>query len=317
MDSPISPSPPIPITVFQSVRDNHADDVYEVPWPKLVDDFLEAAAEPCERKEKAWLFSPCAFSPTRRAKKNILRAAMVVLDVDGTRNAERSTIAEATATLARNTLAGIVCTTASHTPDQNRFRVLIPLSAAVSGEAYTEAFHGLDALFGGVADTSKQGCESLFYFPASYRGVWNEFIVTEGATRSAAEWAALAPAPIPPSRPVGHVPGAVDRSRSGTAPTLAARRALRRARGTSLFDCPFVTSTMINDYRTCARADNWHTGMYSFMCSVAARANRTGCQLTAEELADLAQRLDDFDGRYYPNRDFEREADNALSFVAY
>ena len=74
---------------------------------------------------------------------------------------------------------------------------------------------------------------------------------------------------------------------------------------------------MINDYRCCARADNWHTGMYSFMCSAAMQAKRSGYQITAEELANLARQLDDFDGGYYPSRDFEREAQNALSFVAH
>ncbi|MGY0715234.1 hypothetical protein [Azospirillum argentinense] len=309
-------APIISITLFGCVRDNQADQVLRGSWVELVEAFQEETSVPYEHKEDAPLFTSCEFAHGRRAKKNVMHSGMAVLDIDGTRNSQMASLDQAALTLTQNALAGLLYTTASHTPEQNRFRVLIPFEEAVNGPEYTAAFHGLDHFFGGVADTSKQGSESLFYLPGAYKAVRNDFIVTEGAIRSAAEWAALAPAPISPSRSSGRVPGAVDRSRSGSRP-LAPRRALRRARWSSLFDCPFVTSKMINDYRTCARADNWHVGMYAFMCSVAALANRSGHQLTAEELADLARRLDEYDGGYYPNRDLAREAQNALSFFAH
>lgn len=300
----------IPFTLFSSVKDNDARTRHDMTWRELTDELSDFATVPFAKKEEAPLFTSCEFTPTRRAKKNVSCSAMVILDVDGSRNPDQATLEHASQIFVETSLAGLIYTTASHSLERHRYRVLIPLAGQVSGPIYTRAFYALDALLGQTADLSKRGCESLFYLPGNYERVPNRIFVFEGMTLGGDTWADMCPEVAPEPPQVAHVQ-ATPRS----SPIRARRSARRHWEWSNLFDCPFVTSAMIDAYRDRQRADSWYLGMYVFMCSVAGRAKAMGYEISSQELADLAVRLDQFDGGYYAGRDLAREAQNAINYV--
>jgi hypothetical protein len=300
----------IPFTLFSSIKDNDACTRFDVTWPELTEQLTDFATVPFAKKEDAPLFTSCEFSPKHRAKANVTCSAVVILDVDGGRNPDQATLSHASRVFDEIGLAGLIYTTASHSADRHRYRVLIPLDQPVAGPVYIRAFHSLDTLFGETADLTKRGCESLFYLPGNYTGVDNQLIVFAGLTLSGGDWANMCPEVVPEVRQIAP-PTNGPRSSSPKLPSY--RR--QNFEWASLFDCPFVTPAMIDAYRDRQHADSWYHGMYVFMCTVAGRAKLRNYQISSQELADLAVRLDQFDGGYYAHRDLEREARNAINYI--
>jgi hypothetical protein len=303
----------IPFTFFASIKDIRGTEPGYATWPELVEDFLDQSREPYKKKEDAPLFTSAVFEPRHRLKRNVKHAGMVVLDVDGSRNPEVATLGDVDAVFHEAGFAGLVYTTASHAPERHRFRILIPLLSVVSAETYTRAFWVMDTLFGSTADITKFGAESLFYLPGDYAGVPNELRVYQGDILSGDTWAEFSPEPVKKERPArksqarAEVEVQVPRAQGGPE---------READWSSLWSCPLVTSSMIDDYRYLRKSDNYHNGLYKFLVAVAGNADRRRYRLTADELERLARELDKFDGGYYPNRDLLREAENAIAFIA-
>ncbi len=103
------------------------------------------------------------FRLGKRSKANALRSGMVILDVD-----DGATVEDARSIITGTEIACAIYTTASHRSEHHKFRICVPISDVVSPTEYTNAWYGLNAVFDGIADQSKRGCESLFYLPGLY-----------------------------------------------------------------------------------------------------------------------------------------------------
>src|SRR5947208_21792 len=98
----------IPLTLFSSVKDNDAGTRCDLTWRGITEQLADFATEPFEKKEDAPLFTSCEFAPARRAKANIRSSGMVILDIDGARNAPQATLDHAAKMFNENHFAGLI-----------------------------------------------------------------------------------------------------------------------------------------------------------------------------------------------------------------
>ena len=297
-----TPAGLIPISLFRNVQTNVTQEFHEWSWDELTDNFHQASEIPLEAKQDAILFAPCEFQAGRRLKTQVLRSGLVVLDIDA-----GTDIDQAIADLTTLEIAALLCTTASHRPDQHKFRVLVPLADQVSGEEYPLVWSSINTALLANADSTKHGAESLFYLPASYLGCPdNRFATFPGHILTAEDWVDL----VPPDRKYLPVP-----------PT-SLRPASRRRRDpgmdlSNIYECRLVSPAALREYL--GLSGNWHHGRFVFMCSVAGRARQLGYPLSPWELVDLFNQLDRIDGGYYTGASAQRsllkDAERALGFV--
>jgi len=125
-------------------------------------------------------FSPATFKNNHRGRDSLISIGMIVLDVE--ENKKTGEIPpdpqEITKRVNSRGLTGFVYTTYNHTPENPRYRVVLPLSHSilVSDDPRLRSFEhevsrevclhvARDLGLSGVIDTSKLGGESLFFFP--------------------------------------------------------------------------------------------------------------------------------------------------------
>ena len=117
----------LPICTFDSLTDNYPSSAV-LAWPEDFNDWLETAV-----KEAAALWSPVTYKPggmrvKGQTEANIATVHAIVLDYDGKPQS-------VSIDRAREVWGGFehtIYTTFAHTPDKPRFRVVMPLSRAVT-----------------------------------------------------------------------------------------------------------------------------------------------------------------------------------------
>ena len=284
-----------PISIYSSVENSrNPESTRDFDWLSFVVYLETAFSLILPTKDSQALFSPGLCAGTR-AKANVVEAGLICIDSD-----HGSTVDDALAALTQAGLAACICTTASNQNDE-RFRVLIPLSAPVDGDTYTRVWYSVNRLLGEIGDKSKRGAESLFYLPATYECARsNRFYSTEGKILGANDWLDLVPieAEIKPTSP-------------------SPPRDLKATGGWSrLFECEFVKGEWIDDYLGLGQGEH-HVGLYRFMTRVAMSAVARGYRIDAGQLEELARELDREDGGWYDRhpRDIHAEAEKAIGFA--
>jgi hypothetical protein len=283
----------LPVAHFDHVKDNVPKNA-TTTWREFRD-FLKAEADrQLARKEDARLFSPTIYEG-KRCKANATTSAMIVIDADESLmfdicyNAAVELGVEA-----------ILYTTASNRLG-DRFRIVIPLTGPVDPETYKQVSRAICRVLGGPEwkpDIGKIGPYNLFYLPGTYAEADNRFEALSGVILSARDWLELSPAEDPSSE---------QDQPSAKAKTV-------EATWTTLTECPFVRGEWVDEYLSLGHGQ-WYRGLYTFMVRAAMSAGAQGFGLTAAQLADLARELDCLDGRHYPDRDLDREAENALAWA--
>ena len=132
-------------------------------------------------------WSPARFDPCERAAENVREVYALCLDYDqGTAIADAVEIWEG--------MAGFLHTTRSHTNAHPRFRVVLPLSRAVSAFEYAGLWRRVSAIAGAV-DPAPKDASRFWYWPGVQDG--GEFWSTEleGVRLDPDEWLAR-PEPV-------------------------------------------------------------------------------------------------------------------------
>lgn len=121
-----------------------------------------------------------------RGNANLLSRSLIALDIEtSTATGEVPVPLPAVADyLAAKRLAAVLWTTHSHTPEEPRYRVLMPLSAPFplpdELDPFLAAITAANLELTGVADRSKHGAASLFYLPRHKPDAAFEVRVLEG-----------------------------------------------------------------------------------------------------------------------------------------
>lgn len=151
----------VPVVIFGSKDDNWPQP-YSVPW-------LSLAQRLCTYEERlakdghAW--SPVTYRPgSARGKANVDQVHMLVLDVDHT---------ELPLDLL-NGLEYVAHTTFNHTPQDPRWRVILPLSEPISGQSWPGFWLRANAYFGGCIDRQTKDSSRIFYLPSCRPGGQHE-----------------------------------------------------------------------------------------------------------------------------------------------
>jgi hypothetical protein len=293
----------IPIALFGHVRENQTDTQEWASWPDLAEQLQSSSQNVIAAKEDAILFCSTHFTDGRRAAKNAIHSGMLLLDVDN-----GATVDDTIDIFEKAEISGLIYTTASHSDDQHKFRICVPLTETVSPKGYTLAWFGLNAVFGGIADVSKKTCESMFYVPGHLEGRTGEFHDFDGDILSAEDWASLAP-----PEEIKELKKASKSIYPNQRRSMSHRRRLPMlepddVNGVDICRNPIVPSRAIDKYLN--RSDNWHHARFSFMCSVACKAVAHNYDLSTHELVGIFNDIDREDGGHYTGANHQQEIQN-------
>src|SRR4051812_8172644 len=151
----------IPVAVFESKDDNRPIR-HDLSWESL----SERLCRYDERQVKdgrAW--SPVTYRPgTTRGKENVEQVHALVLDIDHN---------ELPVHLL-NGLEYVAHTTFSHSLDDPRWRVVLPLTRAVEGEDWPSFWLRANAYFGGCVDPQTKDRSRIFFLPSCMPGALHE-----------------------------------------------------------------------------------------------------------------------------------------------
>lgn len=107
------------------------------------------------------------FNSKSRSKKSVIDAQIISLDFD--REVDFSDVWGAFRLLE---FTGLIYTTYSHTPENNRFRIVVPLSRPVNATEYPIIAHEVVLRLGSPnIDEGSYQAERLFYWPATPEGL--------------------------------------------------------------------------------------------------------------------------------------------------
>lgn len=204
-------------------------------------DFISIFSWRREGSKDGSCFCPARFTlepderHVRRIKANLLARTILVLDIETSKATGEipPPPAEACEILRGMGWAGLVYTSHSHLPTEPRYRVVLPISAAI--EPDLPAIEIVAAWMGlaGVVDASKIGASSLFYLPS--RPV--------GADPEAHETTVVPGAPVDSEwlidvggRRLEEHQAEADRLAAGARAAAEARRAVKAAAGFDLDD---------------------------------------------------------------------------------
>jgi len=292
-----------PISIFNRVTENQASECEDMTFDEFVDIVSSFSCEEFASKEAAPLFASTRFTGGLRRKSNATVSGLIVLDID-----DGIQIEEVIGFCEQLGVKSLVYTTASHRQDHHKFRVCIPLAEPVPYDEHVACWHAINYTFTGQAsDTSKVGCESMFYVPGIYPNAPTQFVFHEGEIFEAKEWinSVNLPAPHPifvesdkPTRASGKV-----------------RRVKRTSSGNSLSDADLdiyetklVSEKALNKYLS--SSDGWHQRRYGLMMSITSRARRMGVSVSSDNIVHLFNQVDLLDGGHYQSPKYQREIQN-------
>lgn len=157
----------IPVAVFEHAKDNHPVR-HDLSWESLAGRLCRYEERP-NKDGRAW--SPVTYRPgSTRGKENVEQVHALVLDIDHN-------------DLPIELLGGleyVAHTTFSHTEDDPRWRVVLPLTHPVEGEDWPEFWLRANAYFGGCVDPQTKDRSRIFYLPSCRPGAVHNARVHHG-----------------------------------------------------------------------------------------------------------------------------------------
>jgi hypothetical protein len=287
-----------PLSFFESVSNPIPEETYELAFDEFIEIMANFSEDPFASKEAAPLFSSTAFNQNRRSKKNATSSGLIILDID-----DGQTIDQTLDVVGHLNLACLVYSTASHRVDHHKFRVCVPLSAPVAYDEQVNCWRAVNYVFASdQSDSTKAGCESLFYVPGTYPGAPTVFIPQDGDIYSAADWTDVADLPKQPAP--------IERSIRSAVPISSATPVLRAANANDLdiYETRLITDAAMSKYQS---ADgDWHTARYGLMLHMVGRARLMGIGITDSDVVHLFNQVDDIDGGHYKSGKYQKEIRN-------
>lgn len=251
-----------------------------------------------EHKAQAPLLSPAFYIGEQRRKNvNVSGWEYLALDIDG--NEDCLTYKAMKDALDVVGYKYIMYTTASHSDDRHKYRVLIPFDGVVLPHQMAQVWQGAYIMFNEMSDPQCKDRSRAYYVPWAYPDVPLLFDYSDaGCVLEVDTLISLAPPPVEPVATIPFVESGITFDCGG------------------LDACKLVQQRWVDEYLR-------HTGpghykmLFVFMMRIAGAAKAFGYAISVGELAGLADALDmRKDGRWREQgRDFQVEAQRALSFV--
>ncbi|MEO9460817.1 MAG: hypothetical protein ABJE63_11905 [Lentilitoribacter sp.] len=289
-----------PLSFFESVTNPNTAETCNPTFAEFVELMSVFAEDEHPSKEAASLFTTTQFNHGKRRKANATQSGLVVLDID-----HGPTIEDTWETVMDLDVSAMLYSTASHREDHHKFRLCIPLEINVLYQHYVKLWHALDYVFiDGMSDSSKAGCESLFYLPGQYPNAPSVFEVNNGAIFTPSEWldiADLQEVQVGNSgkdKPTGNRTSvkSPDGSRTASSDDL------------DIYETKLVAETALNKYRS--SYGDWHHARFGLMMSIVGRAKRMGISITQDDIINLFNQVDQIDGGHYQTSKYQHEIAN-------
>ena len=158
------------ITAFPNIRQPDRQIKLAYSWTNLCR-FLGKSREPVAKiKQGAW--SPASFQG-KRANQNVTKLSCLVLDID-----DSITIGQAGANLMVRGVRSYIHTSVSHTHENNRFRIVLPLGNDIPAHEHTFYYRALRTWFAevfgddAVFDESAKDAARAYYVGYHTREWW-------------------------------------------------------------------------------------------------------------------------------------------------
>lgn len=165
---------------------------------------------------------------------------------------------------------GVNCvgyTTTHHTPAAPRLRFMCEVTREYSPSEYVALWHAFNALLGGTVDRATKNANRLFFIPALWAGVANEFVAQAGAALDVDALIASIPPPPIPSPP---------------------RSAVAAVTGLPLNRDHLLTPAMLGRFQGAPEGGRF----FKLLCEMAARAIELGWAVTAGDIESVALAAD-------------------------
>lgn len=309
---------PFPISLFDDVRSNQPSDCCDLEFDDF-SDILEAYSQTkYPSKDAAPLICTTRFTNGYRRKSNATSSGIVTLDID-----DGIQIGTVCGIIDDLDITATVCSTASHRSDHHKFRVFVPLIEPASYEDHRLVWWVLhDVVSGGFADTSKIGCESMYFVPGSYPEAPTEFVRFSGDVFSAQEWIDAAGGPDAIVKQANSQGIAVSGNRTRSDQSSPTSNQFGTRREACFADLSLARTRLITD-RALAAYENpvgsYHHARFKLMMSIAGRAKTLKVNLGPDDLVNLFNQVDLSDGGHYQTPKYQQEikaeAQKALSQV--
>lgn len=309
---------PFPVSLFDNVKSNQPSDCCDLDFDDF-GDILEAYSQTTySGKDAAPLICTTRFSNGYRRKSNATVSGIITLDIDD--GIKIGAVCDAIDDLG---ITATVCSTASHRTEHHKFRVFVPLIEPASYEDHRLVWKVLnDTVSSGFADTSKIGCESMYYVPGTYPGAPTEFVRFSGDVYSAQEWIdaaggrdAIVSQAVSQGTAISGSITNEDRSHPVTHHNGSRREA-------GFADLSLARTRLITDRALAAYQSpvgSYHHARFTLMMSIAGRARTLRVNLSPEDLVSLFNQVDLDDGGHYQTPKYQKEiraeAQKALSHV--
>ena len=304
----------ISLTSFKSLFDNKTDKRLDFKsFPDFEKALYALSKKECETKKKAFLISPATFiEGTTRANRNVIEwGGWAAVDVDDH---------EFKGDL-KNELYSrfgkwyyICYSTASSTVTRPKFRLIFPLTSAVSETKIRHFWFALNSELGSIGDKQTKDLSRMYYIPATYAGA-NNFIFTNhgdpiDVSALTAKW--------PYNDRANNSNSFIDRLPDEWQRQIIEHRKSQlenvNVKWSGYRDCPFWPKKLASEYQVINNT-GWYHKMYQIMVAVAGNAIKNEYPITVQEITQMCRQFDADTGNWYATRPLDKEADRALEFV--
>ena len=260
-----------------------------------------------EFKKGSPLISPAAYvSGETRKNVNVTKwSKWAALDVD-----EYDTSFEEAIKVFKDHY--FICySSASSTKEHPKFRIVFPLTEAVSADKIRHFWFALNTEFNSLGDKQTKDLSRMYYVPAQYPNAYN-FIFTHKSPL-------LDPTALMQKHPYSE--GFRNRFEDKMPEHIRKKiNEYRKERLTktdiywsTYHDCPFVNKQLVSEYRSIS-ASGWYSKMYAIMVSIAAKALRAQYPIMPEQITELCKQIDNDTGGWYKHRPLTKEAARAIDY---
>lgn len=136
-------------------------------WAGLIETYRDATLAMDKEPENVPVHNLVEFLDGKRTTDAAIQAFGVIVEIDDA----AWTIEEVERTLRAHSLAAVIYTTRSHTPEEPRFRLVIPLTEPIPADRYARVVKHVEALLGGQFDSSARRVSQFQRLPTAYATV--------------------------------------------------------------------------------------------------------------------------------------------------
>jgi hypothetical protein len=202
--------------------------------------------------------------------------------------------------------------TASSRPEQPRFRLVFPITRNVELKDLPHFWFAMNKQFGELGDEQTKDVSRMYYVPAQYPDALSFIFSNKGIH--------IDPDMLMNKHSYVEKQGKSFMERLPPALQKAVIEHRKNALSntdvswTSYRDCPFFPKKLEMEYRAIT-GTGWYYKMYQIMIATAGNAVKRGYPMSAKQIADMCQELDNETGQWYSKRDMNKEADRALEYI--